>query len=81
MHLKRFQKQILNCMVEAHESTRPRMESVTEKNHEDHIAGKGQKPMSQYHLVQQLIPMPEVVKIPDARRQQWIKNEKSLRLS
>ena len=81
MHLKRIHKQILNCMVEANEFTRPRMESVTKKIHEDHIAGKGQKPMSQYHLVQQLIPMPQVMKIPDARRPQLIKNGKSLRLS
>ena len=36
----------LNCTVEAHESTRPRMESITKKNHEDHIAGKGQNSIS-----------------------------------
>ena len=46
-------------MVEANESTRPRIESVTKKNHEDHIAGKGQNSMSQYNLVQKLIPMPQ----------------------
>ena len=34
-------KKKFNCIVEAHESTRPRMESSTTKDHEEHIAGTG----------------------------------------
>ena len=32
---------IYSCIVEAHESTRQRVESSKPKNHEDHIAGEG----------------------------------------
>ena len=35
------------CIVEAHESTRQRLESSPPKNHEDHIAGKGHNAMTQ----------------------------------
>ena len=47
VNLKRAQaseknrKMKFDCIVEAHESKRPRMESVKKKNHEDHIVGKG----------------------------------------
>ena len=56
-----------DCIVEAHESTRPRMESVMKKNREDHIAGKGQNSTLQHNLVHKFIPMPQVMKIPDAK--------------
>ena len=32
-----------DCITEAHEATRQRIESVTKRIHEEHIAGKGQK--------------------------------------
>ena len=53
--------------MEAHESTRKRFESFYPKNHEDHIAGKGYKSMSDYILVHKFIPMPHAVKIPNAK--------------
>ena len=56
---EKIPKTRFNCIVEAHESTRPRMESVKKKNHEDHIAGKGHNSI--------LHPMPQVMKIPDAK--------------
>ena len=43
------------------------MEGSQSKNHEDHIAGKGVNPLSHYNLVHKFIPMPEPMKIPDAK--------------
>ena len=41
-----------NCVVEADESTRKRMEGSLHKHDEDHIAGKGMNSlMSRYNLV------------------------------
>ena len=39
----------------------------TQKKHEDHIAGKGFTSMTHYNLVRKFIPMPQAVKIPDAK--------------
>ena len=55
------------CIVEADESTRKRMEGSVHKNHEDHIAGKGVNSLSHYNLVHKFIPMPQAMKIPDAK--------------
>ena len=43
------------------------MEGSQSKNHEDHIAGKGVNSLSHYNPVHKFIPMPEVMKIPDAK--------------
>ena len=50
-------------IVEAHESTRQRLESSLPKGHEDHIAGKGKTSMIHYNLVHKFIPMPYAMKI------------------
>ena len=55
------------CIVEADESMMTRMEGSQSKNHEDHIAGKGVNSSSHYDLVHKFIPMPEAMKIPDAK--------------
>ena len=55
------------CMVESHESTRQREESLLSKTHEDRIAGKGFTSMTHYHLVHKFIPMPQAMKIPHAK--------------
>ena len=34
-------KTMYSCIVESHESTRQRAESLRSKNYEDHVAGKG----------------------------------------
>ena len=58
-----------SCIAEAHESTRQGIESVTERIHEVHIAGKGQNSVLHYNLVHEFISMPQAMKIPDARQQ------------
>ena len=55
------------CIVEAHESTRMRLESSLPKDHEDHIAGKGQNSMTHYNLVHKFILVPQAMIIPDAK--------------
>ena len=54
------------CIVEADESMRKRMEGSPDKNHEDHIAGKGINSLNHYNLVHKFIPMLEAMKIPEA---------------
>ena len=54
------------------------MESSQSKNHEDHIAGKRCTSMSHYNLVHKFIPLPQVMKIPDAKAKmdkEWKKLE------
>ena len=45
------------CIVEAHESTRTRLESTLPRNHEDHIAEKGFNSINHYKLVHKIIPL------------------------
>ena len=58
-----------------------RKESVTKRIHEEHIAGKGQNSVLHYYLVHKcnkFIPMPQAMKIPDAKAavdKQWKKLE------
>ena len=59
-------KTMYDCIVESHESSRRRAESLQSKNHEDHIAGKGSTSVTHYNLVHKFIPMPQAMKIPDA---------------
>ena len=56
-----------DCITEVHESTRQRIESVTKRIHEEHIAGKGQNSVSHYNLVHEFIPMSQAMKIPDTQ--------------
>ena len=58
------------CIVKADESTRKRMEGSPHKNpnyHEDHIAGKGENSLQHHNLVRKFIPMPQAMKILDAK--------------
>ena len=67
-----------SCITEAHESTRQRTESVTKRIHEEHIAGKRQNSVLHYNLVHKFIPMPQAMKIPDAKAavdKEWKKLE------
>ena len=43
------------------------MEGSQGKNHEDHIAGKGINSLSHYNLVHKIVPVPEAMKMPDAK--------------
>ena len=43
------------------------MEGSHNKNHEGHIAAKGINSLSHFNLVHEFIPMPQAIKIPDAK--------------
>ena len=60
-------KTTIACIVEAHESVRKRLEPTLPKDHEDHIAGKRYNSISHCNLVHTFIPMPQAMKIPDAK--------------
>ena len=55
------------CIVEADESTRKRTEGTLHEGHEDHIAGRGINSLNHYNLVHKFIPMPQAMKIQDAK--------------
>ena len=55
------------CIVEAHESTRRRLERTVSKEYEDHIAGKGFNSLSHYDLAHKLIPMPQAMEVSGAK--------------
>ena len=66
-HPRRIPKQWKSCTVESHEPTWQRAESLQSKNHEHHIAGKGFTLMSHYNSVHKFIPIPQAMKVPDAK--------------
>ena len=45
------------CIVEAHESTRKRLESTPPRNRDDHIAEKGFNSLTRYNLVHKFVPI------------------------
>ena len=55
------------CILEASESARLRMGESLPNHHEDHIAGKGNNSLQHESLVHKLIPMPQAMKIPEAK--------------
>ena len=55
------------CVVDADESTRPRPEGAVHKHHQDHITEKGMNSLNHYSLVYKFIPMPQAMKIPNAK--------------
>ena len=55
------------CIVEADEPMRIRLEGRPKRYHEDHIAAKGINSLSHFNLVHKFIPMPQALKIPDAK--------------
>ena len=55
------------CVVDADESTRPRLEGAVHKHHQDHITAKEMNSMSLYSLVHKFNPMPKAMNIPDAK--------------
>ena len=73
------------CIVESHGSTGHRTESFLSKTHEDRIAWKGFTSMTHYNLVHKFIPMPQAMKIPNAKaavEKEWQKarDNSSMRL-
>ena len=72
-------KSKLACILEASESTRPRLEESLPNCHEDHIAGRGDTSLQHHNVVHKFIPMPQTMKIPAANAavdQEWEKLEK-----
>ena len=55
------------CIVDADESMRIRLEGVPRRYHEDHISAKRINSPSRYNLVHEFLPMPQALKIPDAK--------------
>ena len=55
------------CVVDADESTTPRLEGAGHKPHQDHITAKGMNSFTHYSHVCKFIPMPRALKIPDAK--------------
>ena len=67
------------CIVDADPSMRIRLEDVPHRFHEDHIASKGRNSLNHYNLVHKFIPVPQAIKIPDAKaavEKEWEKLEK-----
>ena len=67
------------CIVDADESTRPRVEGAVHQTHQDHITAKGMNSMTHYSLVHKFIPMPQAMQLPDAKaavEKEWRKLEK-----
>ena len=58
----------LACILEADESMRLRMGNSVPNHHEDHIAGKRDNSLQHYNLVHKFIPMPQAMKIPEAKK-------------
>ena len=58
---------IYACIVEADESARMRMEGSLYKDHEDHTAGKGIKSLNHYNPLHNFIPIPQAMKMPEAK--------------
>ena len=72
-------KSKFECILEARESTRMRMEEPLPKYLEDHIAGKRYNSLQHYNMVHKLIRMPQAMKIPAAKAlvdEEWEKLEK-----
>ena len=75
-------RQNMLCVVDADESTTPRLEGAVHKHHEDHITAKGMNSVPHYSLVHKFIPMPRALKIPDAQAAvvtEWEKLERRYR--
>ena len=54
-------------IVEAHESTRKRVESTPPRSHEDHIVERRFNSLSHCNLVRKFVPMSRAMNIPDAK--------------
>ena len=50
------------CVVDADESTRPRLEGAEHKPHQDHITAKGTNSLAHFCFAHKFIPMPQALK-------------------
>ena len=56
-----------NMLELSDESMRIRMEGSQNKNHEDHIVGRGMNSLSHYNFVRKFIPIPQAMKKSEAK--------------
>ena len=49
------------CIVDADESTRPRVEGAGHISHQDHINAKGMNSMTHYNIVHKFTPVPQLM--------------------
>ena len=55
------------CVVDAEDSTRLGLEGAVHEHHIDYITERGMNSVNHYSLVHKFIPMPQTMKIPDAK--------------
>ena len=55
------------CTIDADESIRIRLDCVPHRYHENHIAAKEINSLNHYNLVHKFFPMPQAMKLPDAK--------------
>ena len=68
-------------IVDADESMRIRLEGIPQRYNEDHITAKGKNSLNHYNLVHKFNPMPQALKIRDAKAavdKEWETLEKIL---
>ena len=63
----KIQKSRHACIVEAHESTRKRWKGLCQKIPKITLRKKGFNLLSHYDLAHKFVPMPQAMKIPDAK--------------
>ena len=64
---QKIPRTMYGCKVESHESTRQRVESSLLTKHEDPIAATCFTSVTHDNLVHKFLPMPQDMKIPDAK--------------
>ena len=73
-------KTMNGCMMGCPDSTKQKAEFLQSKAHEEGMAGKGFTSMTRHDLVHEFIPMPQAMKILDAKAavdKEWKKFENS----
>ena len=66
----------MTCILEPDESKKLRMERVTSRTHEDHIATKRIYSLQHYNLVHKASPIHQAMTIPEAKAavdKEWVK--------
>ena len=69
------------CVVDADESTRPRLEAAGHKPHQDHITAEGTNSMTHDRHVHKFMPMPQALKIPDVKSSNGERMGKTVEIS
>ena len=67
---------ILQCRAncerpQGHHPQNSAFKRLKKRDHENHIAAEEYTSMGRHHLVHKLVPMPQAIKIPDAKSRSW----------